>query len=435
MKALVFGARPDPNEVRPAPTDELEERLASLPFGLHEMDDAQPIHPDWVVTRPILSGVCGSDTKLVLGEFEDGDIDNPMAAFSSLPHVPGHEVIAEVVSLGPKARGLEVGQRVVLNPWLSCAPRGISPLCPPCQAGDLNLCWSFTKGDIGPGVHVGVVTGAPGAWAELLAGHASMLHPVPDGISDEAAVLADPFSVSFHAVLRHPPPPGGRVLVFGAGALGLAKVAILTALYPGVEVGVVARFPAQVEMARHLGASIVFPHEPRLALVESLAEWSGGVLHRAFDGLPMAHPGGIDVVYDSVAKPETFEVGVRVLAERGRLVYTGVAVPGRWEWTPVYFKELTIVGSNAFAIEEFEGVRQHAIAHYLALVAAGRIDLTPLLTHRYPLEDWWGALNTLARPATSGVLKAAFAPNGETPPIPQNRAPDQPSGPSSSKRL
>jgi threonine dehydrogenase-like Zn-dependent dehydrogenase len=412
MKALLFGARPDRNEKRPVPTDELEARLAALPFGLHEMDDARPVHPDWVVTRPILSGVCGSDTKLVLGEFEDGDIDNPMAAFSSLPHVPGHEVVAEVVSLGPEARDIEVGQRVVLNPWLSCAPRGISPLCPPCQAGDVNLCWSFTKGDISPGVHIGVVTGAPGAWAEQLAAHSSMLIPVPDDVSDEAAVLADPFSVSFHAIVRHPPPPGGRALVFGSGALGLASVAILTALYPDVEVGVVARFPAQMELARKFGAAAVFPHEPRLALVEALAEWSGGVLHQAFDGLPMAQPGHIDVVYDSVGKPETFEVGVRVLAERGKLVYTGVAVPGRWEWTPVYFKELTIVGSNAFAMEEFEGVRKHAIAHYLDLVRAGRIDLTSMVTHRYPLEEWWDALKTLARPGDSGVLKAAFAPNG-----------------------
>ena len=411
MKALVFGVRPDPHEKRPAPTDEIEQRLAALPFGLHEMDDAQPIHPDWVVTRPILSGVCGSDTKLVLGEFEDGDIDNPMAAFSSIPHVPGHEVVAEVTALGPKARGVEVGQRVVLNPWLTCAPRGISPLCPACQAGDLNLCWSFTKGDIGPGVHIGVVTGAPGAWAEQLASHSSMLFPVPDSISNEAAVLADPFSVSFHAIIRHPPPTSGKVLVFGAGALGLSSVAILHALYPGVEVGVVARFSAQEHMARAFGAAEVFAHEPRLELVERLAEWSGAPLHRAFDGLPMTQPGHIDVVYDSVARPETLEVGVRVLAERGRLVYTGVAVPGRWEWTPVYFKELTIIGSNAFAIEEFEGVRRHAIDHYLGLVESGRIDITPMLTHRFPLEDWWGALNALARPGSSGVLKAAFTPN------------------------
>jgi threonine dehydrogenase-like Zn-dependent dehydrogenase len=274
------------------------------------------------------------------------------------------------------------------------------------------MCWSFTKGDIGPGVHIGVVTGAAGAWANLMAAHDSMLIPVPDDVSDTAAVLADPFSVSFHSIVRHPPPPGGKVVVFGAGALGLTSVAILTALYPGVEVAVVARFPAQAEMATRFGASLVVPHEPRLATLETLADWSGGVLHQAFDGLPMSHPGHIDVVYDSVAKPETFEVAVRVLAERGKLVYTGVAIPGRWEWTPVYFKELTIVGSNAFAMEEFDGVRRHAIEHYLDFVRQGRIDLTDMVTHRFPLEDWWGALGALARPERSGVLKAAFAPNG-----------------------
>jgi threonine dehydrogenase-like Zn-dependent dehydrogenase len=417
MKALLFGARPDEHEVRPVPGDELEERLAHLPFGLHELEDARPIHPDWVVTRPRLAGVCGSDAKLVLGDFHDGDIDNPMAAFSSLPHVPGHEVVGEVVALGPEAEGIEVGQRVLLNPWLSCAPRGIRPLCPPCQAGDVNLCWSFTKGDISPGVHIGVVTGAPGAWAELMAAHTSMLIPVPDDMPDDSAVMADPFSVSFHAVLRNPPPPGGKAVVFGAGALGLSSLAILSALHPDVEVAVVARFPAQVEMANQFGASVVLPHEPRMTLVEALADWSGGVLHSAFDGLPMAHPGGIDVIYDSVAKPETFEVGVRVLAERGRLVYTGVAVPGRWEWTPVYFKELTIIGSNAFAVEEFEGVRKHAIEHYLDLVRADRIDLTGMVTHRFPLEGWWEALKTLARPETSGVLKATFTPNGDPHPV------------------
>ncbi len=412
MKALVFGERPDPAEARPVPADELEAHLASLPFGLHEIDDAHPIRPDWVVTRPILSGVCGSDAKLVLGEFDDGDIDNPMAAFSSLPHVPGHEVVAEVVALGPAARGIEVGQRVVLNPWLSCAPRGIEPLCPPCRAGDLNMCWSFTKGDISPGVHIGVVTGAPGAWAELLAAHASMLHPVPDDVSDEAAVLADPFSVAFHSIVRHPPPPGGRAVVFGSGALGLSSVAILSALYPNVEVAVVARFPAQAATAKAFGASLVVPHEPRLELVEALAEWSGGVLHSGLDGLPMTHPGHVDVIYDTVAKPETFEVGVRVLAERGRLVYTGVAIPGRWEWTPIYFKEISVIGSNAFAIEEFEGVRRHAIDHYLELVRERRIDLSAMVTHRYGLAEWWDALKALARPAESGVLKATFAPNG-----------------------
>ncbi len=411
MKALVFGEAPDRDEPRPEPADTVDELLNKIPFGLHQVADAKPVRPDWVVTRPILAGICGSDAKLVLGDFSEGDMDNPMSAFSSLPHVPGHEVVTEVVALGPEAEGLAVGQRVVLNPWLTCAPRGVTPICPPCQAGDLTLCWSFTKGALGPGVHVGVITDAPGAWAELLAAHDSMLIPVPDAISDEAAVLADPFAVSFHAIVRHPPPPGGRAVVYGAGALGQTSVAILRALYPDVEVAVVARFPAQVAMAKAFGASLVVPHEPALDVVQALADWSGGVLHTPFMGLPITRPGHVDVVYDTIGKPETFEVSVRVLAERGALVYTGVSTPGRWEWSPVYFKEITMAGSNAFGVEELDGVRQHAIRHYLDLVAAGRLDITPMVTHRFPLDDWRGALRSLAQPAESGAVKVAFEPN------------------------
>ncbi|HMK98879.1 MAG TPA: zinc-binding dehydrogenase, partial [Acidimicrobiales bacterium] len=294
----------------------------------------------------------------------------------------------------------------------TCGPRGVEPVCPACRAGDLSRCWSFTKGALGPGVHIGVATDAPGGWAELLAAHDSMLIPVPDTISDELAVLADPFAVSMHAVVRHPPPSGGRVLVYGAGALGCTSVASLRALYPDTEIAVVARFPAQASLVRRFGAQRVFEHEPRLALVEQVAEWSGGVLHTPFDGLPVAHPGGVDVVYDTIARPETLEVGVRVLTEGGVLVQTGVSTPGRWESTPLYFKEITIAGSNAFGIEEVEGNRQHAIAHYLDLTAAGRVDLSGMLTHRFALEQWWDALKALARQDRSGAVKVAFEPNG-----------------------
>jgi len=315
-----------------------------------------------------------------------------------------------VVALGPDASGLEVGQRVLLNPWLTCGPRGIDPPCPSCQSGDLNLCWSFTSGALGPGVHVGVATDAPGGWADLMAAHDSMLIPIPDSVTDEVAVLADPFAVSMHAIVRHPPPLTGRALIYGAGALGVTSVAVLRTLYPEVEIGVVARFPAQAELATKLGASAVFAHEPRLDLVEALAEWSGGVLHTAYAGLPMAHPGGIDVVYDTVARPETLEVGVRVLAERGTLVQTGVHTPGRWEYTPLYFKELSLAGSNAFGIEEVEGVRQHAIRHYLDLVVDGRVDLSGMLTHQFPLDHWHDALRALATQDESGAVKVAFGP-------------------------
>ena len=127
----------------------------------------------------------------------------------------------------------------------------------------------------------------------------------------------------------------------------------------------------------------------------------------------MTHPGHIDVVYDSIAKAETLEVGVRVLAERGRLVYTGVATPERWESTPIYFKEITIAGSNAFGMEDFEG---RASTRHRPLPPAGRRG--PARHHARcsrtgsDCEEWWPALKALARQDRSGALKVAFTPNG-----------------------
>jgi threonine dehydrogenase-like Zn-dependent dehydrogenase len=198
-----------------------------------------------VITRPRLTGICGSDSKQILLDFGEGDTDNAMAAFCSFPQVMGHEVVADVVALGPTARGLEIGQRVVLNPWLSCGPRGIEFRCPACETGDYSLCWSFTDGDIKPGIHTGVSADVTGGYAELMPARDSMLFAVPDSVPDEVAVFADPFSVSLHAITRHPPPPTGRVLVYGAGSLGLCAVAVLRALYPQVAVAVVARFDAR----------------------------------------------------------------------------------------------------------------------------------------------------------------------------------------------
>jgi threonine dehydrogenase-like Zn-dependent dehydrogenase len=324
--------------------------------------------------------------------------------------VLGHEVVADVVALGPAAEGLEVGDRVVLNPWLSCRPRGVDPICPACEAGDLSLCWSFGVGPIAPGIHTGTSKDASGGYAQLMPAHDTQLFKVPAEVPDELAVFADPFAVSLHSVTRHPPVPDGKVMVYGAGALGTCATAILRALYPDVEVLVVARFDAQAALARKLGATVI-GHEPASRVIEEAAAWSGGVLQPS-DGLPMAYPGEIDVVYDTIGKQETFEVGARVLKARGTLVKAGVHGPTFWEDTPLYFKELSLVGSNAFGVEEVDGVRHHGIQHYLDLVREGRVDLTGMLTHTFVLDDWRDAFTALATQDRSAAIKIAFDQRG-----------------------
>jgi threonine dehydrogenase-like Zn-dependent dehydrogenase len=409
VKALVFGfdVKPEPWQP-PDEANDLARNLAVTPVALQDVPDAQPLRDDWVVTRPLLVGICGSDSKQVLLDFGESEADNAMAAFCSFPQVMGHEVVAEVVSMGPAARGLDVGQRVVLNPWLSCAPRGISPLCPSCEAGDYSLCWSFTEGPISAGIHTGVSADATGGYAELMPAHDSMLFPVPDALRDEQAIFADPFAVSLHSITRHPPAEGAKVLVYGAGSLGCCAVAILRALYPSVEVAVVARFPAQQALVKQLGASVVIGSDDRLQIIEELARWSGGRLRQPMRGLPMAHPGGVDVVYDTVGKPETFEVGVRLLRARGTLVKSGVHGAARWEWSPLYFKEISWVGSNAFGVESVDGVRKHGIEHYLDLASSGRVDVSAMLTHTFRLAEWRDAFYTIAMQGTTGAVKVAI---------------------------
>ncbi len=407
MQGLLYGVRPE----KWAPPDDSNKLLVGLsrtPMVLKDLERPKLLRDDWAVAKTRLTGICGSDAKMVFMDFGDDYGDSALSGHFTFPTVFGHEVVANVVEVGPAVTTLEVGQRVVLNPWLSCGPRGIDPPCEACRNGDYSLCWHFTDGPIAAGIHTGTSKDAPGGFAEFLPAHESMLIPVPDSVSDEVAVLADPFAVSLHSVTRHPPPPGGKVLVYGGGALGSTATAILRALHPDVQVMVVARWPAQAALARRLGATVVDPF-PVERLIEEAAAWSGGVLQPyEGSGLPMAHPGGFDVVYDTVGTAQTAEVGVRLLKARGTMVKSGVHAPERWEWSPLYFKEISWVGSNAFGVEEVDGIRMHGIAHYLRLAEQGRIDLTGMLTHVFRLEQWREAFVALATQEQSGAIKVAF---------------------------
>jgi len=407
VRALQFLADPEPwPEPIPEDAPRLLRNLATSPTALVDLPDPPLLGDDWLILQTRLTGICGSDTKQVLMDFDGAD-DNIMTAFISFPQVLGHEVVATVDTVGPAVRTVEPGWRVVLYPNLGCRPRGVAPLCPACTAGDYSICWNFHAGPLSAGIHTGNATEATGGFAERLPAHTTMVFPVPEAVPDEVAVLADPWSVSFHAVTRNPPPPHGRALVIGAGALGTTATAILRQLWPGVEVGTVARWPAQAALADRLGAT-VFGSEPAGELVEALASWSRATLRRPWEGLPVAWPGHVDVVYDTVGSPETTEVAIRILRERGTLVQLGVSSPGRFEWTPWYFKELRLVGSNAFGMETFEDRHLHAYDHFFSLLLDGRIDLAGMLTHRFRLEEWRDAFRCLVEQGTTGAVKVAF---------------------------
>jgi threonine dehydrogenase-like Zn-dependent dehydrogenase len=170
MQGLLYGVRGD-RWTPPDGSNSLMVGLSRTPMRLEELDRPTPFRDDWCVAKTRLTGICGSDAKMVFMDFGDDFGDSALNGYFTFPTVFGHEVVADVVEVGPAVTTIEVGQRVVLNPWLSCGPRGIDPPCPSCQDGDYSLCWHFTQGPVAAGIHTGTSRDAPGGFADYLPAH------------------------------------------------------------------------------------------------------------------------------------------------------------------------------------------------------------------------------------------------------------------------
>ena len=377
-------------------------RLSGL--QMQEIPDPKLPTDDWLLIRARYCGICGSDYKQV---YLDGNIDNPMTSVISFPQVLGHEVVGTIEKVGPEVRNRKVGERVVLNPWLSCAPRGVKALCPSCAEGNFSRCYNFTKGVIPPGIHTGNSSAATGGFARLVPAHESMCIPIPEDISDEQAVLADPFSVSLHAILNFPPADRDTVLVYGCGTLGLMSIAILKALYPGTRILAVYRYEHQRELAVRLGAHETLCWKPLKKIISTIGSITGAELLVPRNGKPMLN-GGVQAIYDSVGSAETMEIGVRVSDYRAKFVITGVGIPKRFEWTPFYFKELSVIGSNAFGLENHNGQRIHAMQIYFDLIQTKGMDVTPVLTHRFFQDQYVDAFLACRQQGRYRAVKVLF---------------------------
>ena len=186
-------------------------------------------------------------------------------------------------------------------------------------------------------------------------------------------------------------------------------MAILRALYPDVEVAVIARFEAQAALARQLGAHKVrATTSPAWPSSRSWPPGPAGCCTRPWTGLPMAHPGGIDVVYDTIGKPETFEMGVRLLKARGTLVKSGVHASGAGSGA-----RSTSRRSAGWAPTPSGSKRSRACASTASSTTStwsrpGRVDLTGMLTHTFTLDEWREAFATIADQGDTGAIKVAI---------------------------
>lgn len=370
------------------------------PLRLVDQDDPRPDGDAWCRVEPVLSGICGSDLGLLTGR------SSPyLGPLTSMPFVPGHEVIGRTLDELP---GLPTGSRVVIDPVLGCATRGVSA-CPACVAGHTSRCDHVTTGRLAAGLQTGFCADTGGGWSRRMIAHASQLHPVPDTLPDEIAVLIEPLACAVHAARRVPVPPGASVLVVGAGTVGLLTLLALRKLTTAGEVHVIAKHRHQGDRARELGASTVIgtDHATR-----TLRRSTGAMLIEPERGADYLL-GGTDLAFECTGGTSGLDTALRAVRAGGTVVTSGMPTGGV-DLTPLWYRELHLVGAYASAADadrqrpETTGRQRGDFPEAIALAQtaplAGYVDTS------YPLQRWRAALDHAATAGRLGTIKVVFAP-------------------------
>jgi threonine dehydrogenase-like Zn-dependent dehydrogenase len=346
------------------------------PLRMQEMEFSPP-GPAWVVLRPRLCGICGSDLRLLKGA--ESFLLEP---YASMPAVLGHEVVAEVAAAPPGSEW-RVGDRVVVEPILPCEVRGVPP-CRACDQGAYNLCENFLAGELAPGVILGFTRGVGGGMAELMAAHPSRLVRLPDHLPDEAAVLTDSLASALQPLLDNFPEDRHTVVIYGAGIIGQHLIRLLRALGSTARVVMVARYRFQEELAIAGGADVVMSSPSRALLGDAVGArlvpttLGGGNLE-----------GGADLFFDCVASKNSLQEGLLILRGRGTYVLVGTAgALGPVDFSSLWFRELKLTGSSMYAYATFQGQKIRTYEKALELLARGDYPVTGLVSHLFGFTEY-----------------------------------------------
>jgi L-gulonate 5-dehydrogenase len=301
-----------------------------------------PVKADEALVKLRLAGICGSDLAAYRGH-------SPMVRY---PRVLGHELLVDVRECVAMP-DLE-GRRAVVDPMFPCGR------CKACRRGRSNCCVDLQV----MGVHV------DGGLQEIRALNAGHLIPVPDGMPDDVAVLAEPLTIAYHAVQRGQVDAGQTAVVLGAGTIGLL-IARLLSRSRGCRVLVVDVDAARLRLAEALGAVALQGDEE--SLVGQVARVTGGEM--------------ADAVFEASGNPHATVMTTALVGHTGRIVLVG------WNHGPVEIdtvalmrKEADLVGSrNSF----------NAFPSVLQLLADGVVDPAVLITHRFTLQATSDALAVL----------------------------------------
>ena len=304
------------------------------------------IGTDEVLVAPGFAGICGTDLHIYRGEFKER---------VKYPAIQGHEFGGTIIECGRDVSGFKVGDRVVVDPIISCHA------CPACLTGHINACRSLKL--------LGV--DMDGGFGQIVAAPASHVIPLPESIPMEHAPMVELYGIAHHVLQRGQVQPGESVAILGAGKVGLSVVDVLCHKAGAALTIATDLHDFRLGLARKLGADCTL-NVARESAVERVLELTQGR--------------GVDCVIEAIGhfheisgQPAPLEQAVRMIRSAGRIVTVGLGE----QLSPVHFKTLVLKEAQVIASRVTLGEFPRAIR----LMEKGLLHPELLVTHAMPMRE------------------------------------------------
>lgn len=310
--------------------------VAPRTIKINEVDKPS-CEKDSILIKVKFTAICGTD----LHTYRDANVD--------LPRTPGHETTGIVVDRGENVTGVEIGDRVVVDPVYFCGH------CQLCSESKSCLC---AKGGL-------LGRESDGAFAEYVVVNETNVFKIPDGISFAEATQIQTLSTVYHSQKRLHVEPGKSIMIVGMGVTGLLHVQLAKASGASPIVAV-DTFQSKLELAKRFGADVAIK-VPDDSAIDKIRNATRGK--------------GPSAVIEAVGIPPTVSLSMESVAPGGKVLLFGVGHQPLTGWDPymIYFKELNIIGTRAASNVDWQPS--------IDLVENGSINLKPLVTHILPLQE------------------------------------------------
>jgi D-xylulose reductase len=354
--------------------------LRGIEDVVYEQRPIPEISDDEILVEVKKTGICGSDVHyLVHGRIGDFVVKNPM--------VLGHESSGIVSKVGAKVKTHKAGDRVAIEPGATCLA------CDACRSGKYELC---------PDIVFAATPPYDGTLARYYRVPARNAHHLPQHLTLEDGAMMEPLGVAVHSVANLGGFRAGQsVVIFGSGPIGLLCMAVAKAL-GGSRIIAVDILPDRLENAKSYAATHIFLPPPSKEGESNLdfSKRSADAMKKEL-GIEERGSKAIDLVVDASGAEVSIQTGLAIVKSGGTHVQVGMGNPAvTIDMSAVLPKELTIKGSFRY------GFGDYPLA--IALAAQGKVDLAPLVTHRYSFEDAKLAFK-VTREGGGGVIKTMIS--------------------------